>query len=158
MKTKITLLLAILIATISFAQTSKTEKPQAVTQDVTTNEAEPVPFQLVEIPPLAPKCKTKWKVEKQKKCTSRFISDHVNRKFNTNLVSELGLTGLIRIDIFFTIDKDGKPKNISAAGGPEIINQHAIEVIQNLPQLTPAMQNGELVEVAYKMPVVFQIV
>lgn len=157
MKTSITLLFAIFFTTISFAQTSEKGKPQTNSQETTTNEAEPIPFQLVEVPPLAPKCKPKWKVEKLRKCTSRFISDHVNRKFNTTLVSDLGLTGLIRIDITFVIDKEGKPKNISASGGPEIINQHAVEVIQNLPQLTPATQNDEVVEIAYKMPVVFEI-
>ncbi len=158
MKTKITLLLAIFFAAISFAQNSETEKPQTISEKVTASEPEPMPFKLADVPPLAPDCKAKWKVEKQQKCTQIFISSHVNRKFNTELVSELGLTGRIKIDVTFTIDKEGKPKNISATGGPEIMNQHAVEVIEILPRLTPAMHNGEVVEVSYNMPIVFDIV
>ena len=78
MKYKI-ILLNILFTTFCFAQNTKTEIPQTSTQEITLNISEPVPFQLVEAPPLAPDCKVKWKVEKQKKCTSGFIIDHVNR-------------------------------------------------------------------------------
>ena len=151
MKTKITLLFAFILTTISFAQTAETE----ISTEATVKE--PIPFQIVEVPPLAPDCKVKWKVEKQKKCTLDFILNHVNRKLNTNLVSELGLTGFFRIDVTFTIDKEGKPKNVSASGGPEIMNQNAVEVIQALPTFTPAMHKGEAAEVYFKFPIAFDI-
>ena len=157
MRTKITLLLAIFFAAISFAQNSETEKPQTNSEKVTASEPEPMPFKFADVPPLAPDCKAKWKVEKQQKCTQIFISSHVNRKFNTELVSELGLTGRIKIDVTFTIDKEGKPKNISATGGPEIMNQHAVEVIKLLPQFQPALQEGKPIEVSYHLPVMFDI-
>lgn len=92
MKIKTALLLAIFFTTICFSQTNETEKPQTNSEKVTASEPEPMPFKLADIPPLAPDCKAKWKVEKQQKCTQIFISSHVNRKFNTELVSELGLT------------------------------------------------------------------
>lgn len=157
MKTKITLLLAILFTTISFAQTSDTEKPQANSQEITTDEAEPIGYNHVDVPPLAPNCKTKWKLEKRQTCTREFINGYINRKLNTDLVSELGLTGFVKIEVTFTIDKEGRSKNISATGGPEIMNQNAVEVIETLPQLSPAMNNGELVEVFYKVPIAFSI-
>ncbi len=148
MKTKIVLLFSFLFTASIFAQDIAIVK----------SKSEPIPFQLVEIPPLAPDCKVKWKIEKQKKCTKEFIINHVNRKFNVELAPELGLTGRIRIDVTFIIDKEGKPKDINATGGPEIMNQEAIEVIQNLPQLTPASQNGETVEIIYKLPILFDII
>jgi len=157
MKTKITLLLSILLTTISFSQTNETEKPQTNTAKVTITEPQPIPFKLVEVPPLAPDCKAKWKLEKQQKCTLSYIFGHVNRKLNTDLVSEISLTGLISIDVTFTIDKEGNPKNITASGGPEVLNQNAIEVLQTLPQLAPGMHNGETVEVYLKFPIALDI-
>jgi protein TonB len=157
MKFKIILLLAIFFTTLSFAQTDNIEKTQTNTLKVKATETEPMGYNRVEMPPLALNCKTKWKLEKRQKCTREFINDYINRKLNTKLVSELGLTGFFKIDITFTIDKDGKTKNISATGGPEIMNLNAEEVIQTLPQLSPAMHKGELVEVFYKVPVAFQI-
>lgn len=157
MKSKIIWLLAILFTIVSFAQNSETEKPETNNEIVITNETEPIPFQLVEVPPLAPKCKANGKVEKQRKCTSSFITGYINRKLNIDLASELGLKGLIRINVQFIIDKEGKSKNITTSGDIEIMNQNAVEVIQSLPQLTPAMQNGEIVEVSYRLPILFQI-
>ncbi len=154
MKIKITLLLTILITTINFAQTTEIEKPETYTE-VKVSEPEPIPFQLVEIPPLAPDCKTKRKVEKQKKCFVDFIVKHFNRKFNTNLASDLGFTGRTRFEVDFIIDKEGKIKNITATGGPDIMNQHAVEVIKLLPQFTPALKEGKPIEVAYHLPVIF---
>jgi protein TonB len=157
MKTKIIFLLIIQFTTFCFAQTVEAEKLLTNTEEVKAVESEPMPYNRVELPPLAPNCKEKWKPEKKQKCTREFINSYINRRLNTDLVSELGLTGFFRIDLTFTIDKEGKSKNISATGGPEIMNQNAMEVIQTLPQLTPAMHNGELVEVYYKVPIAFSI-
>lgn len=157
MKIKTTILLAIFFTAICFSQNTETETPQINTEKATATETQPMPFKLAEFPPLAPDCKEKWKIEKQQNCTRNFILNHVNRKLNTNLVSELGLTGFVRIDVTFTIDKEGNPKNISASGGPEILNQNAIEVLKTLPQLTPATHHGELVEIYLKFPVALDI-
>lgn len=118
-------------------------------------ERETVTFALVEEPPLAPKCKTKWKPEKKKECSSEFIMMHVNRKFNTSLASELGIEGMVRISVDFIIDKEGKVVNIMAGGGPEILNQEAIKVMAQLPDFAPGTINGKPVNVSYKMPIMF---
>ena len=157
MKTKIILLLYIFLTTISFSQTIETEKTETYTEEVRVSEPKPIAFKLVDVPPLAPDCNAKWKLEKLQKCTLNYIFGHVNRKLNTDLVSELGLTGLIRIDVTFTIDKEGNPKDITASGGPEILNQNAIGVLQTLPQLIPAIHQGEIVEVYLKFPVALDI-
>ena len=121
------------------------------------NENEIVPFPIVDNPPLAPDCKTKWKVEKRKECTSNFIQHHVQRKFNTELAGDLGIVGRIRIDLEFVIDKSGKAVNITATGGPELMNQNAIDVISTLPNLEPATHNGGIVNVSYKLPILFYV-
>ena len=106
---------------------------------------------------MAPGCKSKWYLEKRRKCTIKYINRHVAKKFNINLASELSLSGKIKIDIEFVIDTDGKPINITANGGPEIMNQNAIEVIGLLPDFKPGTKNGKPVNVLYKLPLIFRI-
>jgi hypothetical protein len=116
-----------------------------------------VEFMEAENPPLAPDCKPKWDIDKKQKCTNKFIQQHVMRKFNTDLAGDVGLTGKVKIMIEFVIDINGKPVNINANGGPEIMNQNAIEVIGLLPNLKPGMKDGKPINVSYKMPLIFQV-
>lgn len=117
-----------------------------------------IEFNELENPPLAPECKVKWDAEKKKKCTNGFVNKHVSRKFNTDLAVEKGVKGKLKINIEFVIDTNGKPINITATGGPEIINQHAIEIISLLPEFLPGTKNGKPINVLYKMPLIFQVV
>ena len=130
-------------------------KAEIVTKEI--DETQIIEFKEIENPPLAPDCKSKWNVDKQKKCTNKYIQRHVMRKFNTDLAGDVGLTGKVKIMIEFIIDTNGKPVNITAIGGPEIMNQNAIEVIGLLPNLNPGTKNGKAINVAYKMPLIFQV-
>ncbi|WCO00235.1 energy transducer TonB [Psychroserpens ponticola] len=130
-------------------------KAEIITKDI--DKFKIIDFKEIENPPLAPDCKSKWKVEKQKECTNKFIQRHVMRKFNTELAGDVGLTGRIKIMIEFIIDTNGKPININATGGPEIMNQNAIDVIGLLPDMKPGMKDGEPINVSYKMPLIFQV-
>jgi hypothetical protein len=140
----------------------KPSKPKVIesksdkTETIDYSKAEIVTKE-IENPPLAPDCKSKWNVEKQKECTNKYIQQHVMRKFNTDLAGDVGLSGRIKIIIEFIIDTNGKPINITATGGPEIMNQNAIEVIGLLPNLKPGMKDGEAINVSYKMPLIFQV-
>lgn len=122
------------------------------------NEEEVLPFTLIDQPPLGPQCKRNWEKDEQIKCTRDFIIGHVNRKFNTELAADKGVSGKIRIDVEFIIDKSGNPINAMATGGPDIMNQNAIDVIASLPKLRPGIHNGEKTYVSYKFPIVFMIV
>jgi hypothetical protein len=140
------------------SKSEKTERVDYSKAELITKEIDEsliVEFNKVENPPLAPDCKSKWDVEKRKECTNKFIQQHVMRKFNTDLAAEVGLTGKIKIMIEFVIDTNGKPININATGGPEIMNQNAIEVIGLLPNLEPGTKQGKPINVSYKMPLNF---
>jgi hypothetical protein len=130
-------------------------KSELINKDI--DESEIIDFKEADNPPLAPECKSKWDIDKRKKCTSKYINMHVARKFNTDLAADVDVTGKIKINIEFVIDTNGRPINITANGGPEIMNQNAIEVIGLLPDLKPGTNNGKPVNVLYKMPLVFQI-
>jgi hypothetical protein len=124
---------------------------------VEISESDIVPFKVAENPPLAVDCKSKWKVQKQRECTASFIQKHLQRKFNTELAGDIEITGRIRIEINFIIDKNGEAVNITATGGPELMNQNAVDVIATLPNLSPATHNGETVNVSYFLPLLFLI-
>ena len=142
---------------------SKSEKTESIDYskaeliEKEIDESQIIEYKEAENPPLAPECKEKWDVEKRKECTNKYIQMHVARKFNTDLAADVGLTGKIKIMIEFIIDTNGKPINITASGGPEIMNQNAIDVIGLLPNLRPGTKNGKPINVSYKMPLVFQI-
>lgn len=130
-------------------------KSELVTKEI--DESEIIDFKDIENPPLGPECKSKWDVEKQKECTNRYVSMFVGRKFNTDLASELGLSGKIKFYVEFIIDTDGKPINITADGGPDLLNEHAIEIIGKMPNLKPGMKDGKPINVSYKLPITFQV-
>lgn len=133
---------------------SKTEKTKRINYsnveliNKKIDKSQIVEFNEAENPPLAPDCKSKWEVDKKKECTNKFIQRHVMRKFNTDLAAEVGLTGKVKIMIRFVIDTNGKAINITASGGPEVMNQNAIEVIEMLPNLKPATKDGEPINIS----------
>lgn len=128
-------------------------------QDNTENNnlSEIIPFNEIENPPLAPECKSKWKVEKRKECTQKYISMFLAKKFNTDLALEIDYKGRVKIEISFIIDEKGKATNIAASGGPEIMQKNAIEVIRSMPNLEPGTVNNKPTRVSYMLPLVFQI-
>jgi hypothetical protein len=130
-------------------------KAKIITKEI--DEFKLIKFNEVENPPLAPDCKSKWDIEKRKKCTNKYIQMHVVRKFNIGLAADIGLTGKVKIMIEFVIDTNGKAININATGGPGIMNQNAIEVIGLLPDLKPGTKDGTPINVLYKMPLMFQV-
>lgn len=142
---------------------SKTRTPETVDYSkaklITKNidKSVIVEFKEADNPPLAPDCKSKWDLDKKQECTHKFIQQHVMRKFNTELAADIGFTGKMKIIIEFIIDTNGKPVNIKATGGPDVMNQHAIKVIGLLPDLIPGLKDGEPINVSYKMPLVFVV-
>jgi hypothetical protein len=146
LKTIFTIILT-LIGFLSFGQ-EEIEKVDVVTREI--NENDIIPFAIIENPPFAPGCQ-------EKACTSKYIQKHVERKFNSEFVSEDGISKKIRIEIEFIIDAEGKPINITASGGPETLNQSAIGVIAILPKFKPGMKDGKPINVLYKLPLIYQV-
>ena len=139
----------------SEAEPTEDSKSEPITKPI--DKSDIIAFNEAENPPLAPKCKATDDTEAQRKCTSTYINRHLMRKFNTDLFSKVDRTGKIRIKITFLIDKQGKAINIEATDGPDILTEHAIEILNKLPKLTPATKDGEPINVSYKMPFVLMI-
>lgn len=115
-----------------------------------------VPFAVIENVPVFPGCE-KGSNEQKKKCMSEKISQFVNRKFNTNLASDLGLSGRQRILVFFKIDKSGNVTQIQARAPHPGLEKEAKRVVGLLPKMQPGKQRGKPVTVPYSLPILFQV-
>ncbi len=115
-----------------------------------------VPFAVIENVPVFPGCE-KGNNAKKKKCMSEKISKFVNRKFNTELAGDLGLSGRQRINVIFKIDKSGNITGIRARAPHPGLEKEAKRVIGQLPKMKPGRQRGKPVTVPYSLPIIFQV-
>lgn len=114
-------------------------------------------FDQVEEPPFSSDCKAKWKVEKKREVTKRFVTMHILKKFNTNLGSELGLSGINRIFIDFIIDKSGEVCEINAKGPHEKLEKESIKVISKLKKFTPGYHENRPVRTYFETSITFRV-
>ena len=115
-----------------------------------------VPFAVIENVPVFPGCEGGSNNDK-KECMSKKIADFVNKKFNTELASDLGLSGRQRINVIFKIDKSGSITGIRARAPHPGLEKEAARVIGLLPKMKPGKQRGKAVTVPYSLPIVFQV-
>lgn len=120
-------------------------------------EIGPVSFEVVEDVPIYPGCESLSENEERKKCMSQKITEFVNRKFDTNLGSELGLSGINRIYVQFRIESDGSVTVIGARGPHPKLEEEAIRVAKGLPEMQPGKQRGKAVGVLYTLPIIFRV-
>ena len=117
-----------------------------------------VPFSVIENVPVFPGCEKKKGNAAKKKCMSEKVAKFVNRKFNTELASDLGLpAGRKRIFVSFKIDKAGNIVGVGARGPHPGLEREAKRVISLLPKMKPGKQRGKAVIVPYSLPIVFQV-
>lgn len=120
-------------------------------------EATSVPDGVIEKVPIFPGCESVYGNLARKNCMSNALASFVNRKFNTNIALDKGLTGRQRIAVIFKIGKDGVVYNVRARAPHPALEEEAIRVIKLLPKLQPGYQNGKPVEVPYSLPILFQV-
>ncbi len=88
---------------------------------------------------------------------SEKVQEFVQRKFNTDLGSQLGLTGVNRVIVQFKIDKNGNITDVRSRAPHPRLEQEAARVINSLPKMQPGRQRGKPVGVMYSLPIVFQV-
>ncbi len=116
-----------------------------------------VPMNLVQIVPLYPGCEKKKSNDAKRKCMSEKINKLIQRKFDTDLGSEYGLSGKQIIRTMFKIDKNGKVTDIRIRAPHPVLEKEAERVINIIPEMTPAKQQDKNVGVTYTLPIVFEI-
>jgi len=120
-------------------------------------EETPVNFISVEEVPIYPGCENRKTNTDKRKCMSDKISKLVQKKFDTNLGDELGLSGKQVIRTQFKIDKTGHVTDIKTRGTHPDLEKEAQRVINTLPEMTPGKQRDKNVGVIYTLPIVFGV-
>ena len=115
-----------------------------------------VPFSVIENVPIFPGC-DKGNNEARRKCMSQKITKFVQRKFNTDLAGDLGLSGRQRISVIFKIDKNGDVVGVRARAPHPRLVKEATRVVNLLPKMKPGKQRGKAVVVPYSLPIIFQV-
>ncbi|MCL8007940.1 energy transducer TonB [Gelidibacter japonicus] len=144
-------------------ESSETNQEQEIAkvEDVFVEEAPEedieVPFAVIENVPVFPGCEKEVGNNAKKQCMSDKIAEFVNKKFNVDLASELGLSGRQRINVIFKIDKSGNITNVQARAPHPGLEKEAQRVIGLLPKMLPGKQRGKAVTVPYSLPILFQV-
>lgn len=138
-------------------QDEKIVEVKEIKEEVVEEEIADVPFAVIENVPVYPGCENEKGNDAKKKCMSGKVAEFINKKFNTELASDLGLEGRQRISVQFKIDKNGKVVDVRARAPHPRLEKEAVEVVQSLPNMTPGKQRGKPVGVLYSLPIVFDI-
>ncbi|AXG69505.1 hypothetical protein KORDIASMS9_01728 [Kordia sp. SMS9] len=118
---------------------------------------EDVPFSVIEDAPIFPGCEKYKSKAERKKCMSEKVQKHVNKKFNTELASDLDLEGVQKIFVVFKIDRQGNITDVRSRAPHPRLAKEAEKVIKSLPKMKPGKQRGKPVGVNYTLPIVFKV-
>ena len=111
----------------------------------------------VEIVPVYPGCEKIKGNDARKKCMSDKIKLFIQRKFNTGIAQDLGLSGKQKIVTQFKIDKTGQVTDIKTSDVHPKLKKEAQRVLNKIPEMTPGKQRDKNVGVIYTLPIVFKI-
>lgn len=142
-------------------------KPEIVSTPIPINNIEDFsepetidePFNMinVEVVPIYPGCEKATTNRERVKCMSQKLGKLVQRRFNTELAAELGLSGMQKIDVQFKIDENGNITEIKTRAPLKQLEDEAERVVNKIPQMTPGKQRNEPVSVLYNLPIKFQV-
>ena len=141
-------------------ESSETDQEEEIEiEEVEVEEVEEdveVPFSVIENVPEYPGCEKGTNSEKRK-CMSKKIEKFTQKKFNTDLAGDLGLTGKQRINVIFKIDKNGNVTGVRSRAPHPRLEKEAARVVNLLPKMKPGRQRGKAVVVPYSLPITFLV-
>lgn len=116
-----------------------------------------MPLDMVQDAPVFPGCESYKTNQERKVCLNEKIAQFIDRRFNTDLAQDLGLSGINRIKVQFTIDENGKVSNVLTRSTESSLEDEAQRVIELLPDMIPGKYNDKEIRVIYRLPIVFKI-
>ena len=111
----------------------------------------------VERVPVFPGCESAKNNAERMACMSEKLTKLIQKKFNTDLAHELGLSGIQRIQVQFKIDDRGQVTDIKTRSPYSQLEKEAERVVNKIPVMTPGMQRNTPVSVVYYLPIAFQV-
>lgn len=135
----------------------KSTEPETETKPVEEKVVTSTTFNRVEIPPIYPGC-NEGSANEKKACFAKKVKKHLSRKFDSNIIDDLNLSaGKKRVWVHFNIDEFGNIAGVSARGPHKKLEDEATRVIKGLPQMKPASQNGNAVQISYSVPITIMV-
>ena len=121
------------------------------------DDPETVPYIMIQNAPIFKGCEGLSK-EENKKCFDKKMKRFVQRNFDTELVSEVGLSsGKYKIQTQFIIDNKGYVVDIKIKAPHLRLKKETQQLIEKLPKFTPGKQSNKTVKVRYTLPISFQV-
>lgn len=119
---------------------------------------ESIPFSKIEQSPIYPGCEEFTNKEDIAKCFQTSITNFISKNFNTKITNNLQLSdGKKRIQVQFIINEEGKVFDAKARAPHPKLKEEAIRVVESLPVMKPAKQDGKAVKMRFNMPIVFTV-
>lgn len=106
-----------------------------------------VPFQIKDIPTY------KGCEEKTNDCTLNKIREHVSRKFDTDIIEELNISGRKRISTIIKFDEKGNVFEVVTSNLEPLLEEEVNRVLMDLPQMIPAKKNGKAIASQLLLPI-----
>jgi protein TonB len=111
----------------------------------------------VEVVPVYPGCEKMRTNDERIKCMNTKIGKLVQRKFDTDLAGQLGLTGTQRITVQFKINQNGNVTEVLSRATHPSLEDEARRIAHKIPQMKPGLQREQPVSVLYNLPIVFKV-
>ncbi len=113
-------------------------------------------FRLIENAPIFPGCEVIADEDEKKACFQQMMQKHIQKHFRyPEPAQEMGLEG--RVNVIFTIQKDGSIGDVRMRGPHEILETEAARIISKLPKMIPGKQRGTPVKVPFSIPITFKL-
>ncbi|MFB0924284.1 MAG: energy transducer TonB [Vicingaceae bacterium] len=133
-----------------------TEPDETEALEATNIEEVDEPEEVIEDVLVFPGCKGSKK--ELKSCFNKKMPKHFQRKFNTDLPNDFGISpGKKGIIMLFKIDKIGNIVDIKAKAPHPKLQKEAIRIIKLLPKMKPRRQKGKAVGVKYTLPMRIEV-
>lgn len=111
----------------------------------------------VEMVPVFPGCENLKNNKERIDCMSAGMAKIVKNRFNTDIAHSLGMSGILRIQVTFIINKNGDIENLQVRAPHPHLEKEAARVVKSIPKMTPGFQNNKSVDVMYNLPIAFDI-
>lgn len=156
------LLLLPLLVVMTIMSCQKTKEAESTTPPM-EEKSEVLGFAEADQPPLFPECDANASLEEQTHCFQKGIFDHIKYNFKyPEKAEELEMEGKIYVKFIVTeggeIDLIEIMRGLSGETQAEIkaakeANQRAVDLVQGLPKMAPALKEGKAVPVSFIMPI-----
>ena len=142
---------------IESTETDQEEEVEIEEVEEVEEVVEDVPFSAIQDVPVFPGCEKYTTNEERKQCMNEKVRKFVNKRFDTSLGSDLGLSGINKVYVRFKIDAKGNIVDIRARANHPKLEEEGERVVKKLPSMKPGKQRGKAVGVIYALPITFKI-